>query len=189
MSSKVYTKTGDKGETSLVGGQRVSKAAERIDIYGELDELNSYLGLALSYNDILDGEELDYLKSLQSLLFDLGSNMASLKADRLKFKLPAITDAHVSAMERHIDEMNKSLSPLKNFIMPGGDSMAAALHVCRTVTRRIERKMVHFSNENVDELETSYLIFMNRMSDYFFVCARYVNHLKGVTEECWVTSS
>lgn len=185
--SKIYTKTGDQGETGLVSGNRTSKADLRIDLYGELDELNSRLGYASS---LLSSELefqliVNFLHHIQSAIFDLGSNLACEFENRAKFNLPEISDAFVDDLEFEIDKLDAELEPLKNFILPGGTLLASSLHLCRTNTRTVERKIIHYFNVTNEELPSNSLKFLNRLSDYLFVLARYVNKIKGVEEINW----
>jgi cob(I)alamin adenosyltransferase len=179
--SKVYTKTGDKGETSLVGGTRLSKGDDQIELYGEVDELNSFLGYSkeLLGNEYKKDREL--IEKIQSSLFDLGSHLACETDKRETFKLPLIDTSIVLEIESRIDECDSACPPLKNFILPGGDSAAANLHITRSVSRRVERHMI----KSKVLLPENALTLMNRMSDYFFVLSRYVNISKGVTEVLW----
>lgn len=186
MKSKIYTKTGDKGQTSLVGGQRLMKSDSRIALYGELDELNSYIGLALSFtSENIPKECTSFLIHLQNLIFDLGSTTACLESEREKFKLKKILEADVSNIENEIDRVSKDLPELKNFILPGGTSMASALHICRTVTRRVERNMIAFKSMHENEISDVEIKFLNRLSDYFFSVSRYVNLKENRVEIGW----
>lgn len=184
--SNIYTKMGDNGETGLVGGTRVSKADARIDLYGEVDELNSWVGMAITHLDKTKFDsEIKYLKKVQCYLFDLGSNLACESEQREKFKLPKLNEVVVSELEKKIDELDSACPKLKNFILPGGSSSAASLHLCRTVCRKIERKMIQFKLQHQEELPIHAAPFMNRLSDFFFVLSRFVNIKLGVTEEPW----
>lgn len=184
--SNIYTKMGDNGETGLVGGTRVSKADARIDLYGEVDELNSWIGIAITNmeNEIF-GSEVEYLKKVQCYLFDLGSNLACEKEQREKFKLPKLNDKVIEDLESRIDLADAQCPKLKNFILPGGSKAAACLHLCRTVCRKIERKMIQFKIHHEEELPIHAAPFMNRLSDFFFVLARYVNVKLEVKEVPW----
>jgi cob(I)alamin adenosyltransferase len=177
---KIYTKTGDKGETSLFGGQRVPKDSLRIEAYGTVDELNSLLGVVRSENK--DPRIDSVLDRIQSQLFKLGADLAtpaSRQANRIKRLDPK--DTHV--LEKIIDSMEEELKPLHRFILPGGSPVAAQLHFARTVCRRAERTVVRLArNEDIGEETTVYL---NRLSDLLFVLARYANHLARVPETTW----
>ncbi len=185
--SKVYTKTGDKGETSLVSGNRTSKADLRIDLYGDLDGLNSQLGVAISHMSItkLFSLEIDFLQLIQSALFNLGSNMACEVENREKYKLPQVKASLIEQMEKEIDRMDMELEPLKNFILPGGSLSSAELHLCRTESRSVERKAVRYHKETGEPLPENCSAFLNRLSDYFFVLARYVNKKENGPELLW----
>ncbi len=185
--TKIYTKTGDTGETGLVSGNRVSKAELRLEIYGEMDELNSRLGFSISLliQDAFFTSTVQYLQKIQSALFDLGSNMACEASFRAQFKLPQLTMAFIESMESEIDRMDADLLPLKNFILPGGTLPASSLHLCRTSARNVERKLVHFFSVTQEELPTFSTMFLNRLSDYLFVLARYVNHYQKGQEIFW----
>lgn len=178
--SKLYTRTGDKGETSLVGGQRVSKANSRINLYGNLDELNSFVGLALCY--IQETRIKNTFKRIQENIFVLGSNFASLKEDRASFNLPKLKEEEIIHLEEEIDFFDSQVDPLKNFILPGGGVAAAHIHVCRTKTRQVEREAV-----NLEDVEYVDLEYLNRLSDYFFVVARFMNKVENISDIEWKT--
>ncbi len=185
--SNVYTKTGDVGTTGLVGGTRIRKSDPRIHLYGEVDELNSHIGMAMS---LLPSDfDLTLLLKIQSSLFDLGSNLACEQEKRSLYKLPQIKDHLITSLENDIDQMDSSLVPLRNFILPGGDPAASAFHICRTVCRRLERQMVDFEEHHNGEVPEKALIFINRLSDYFFVISRYVNAIKKIEETIWVSEA
>ncbi len=188
---KIYTKTGDKGETGLVSGKRISKADERIELYGELDELNSRIGFAASFlgSDTHFNRTHDFLGHVQSIIFDLGSNLACEVENRAKYKLPQIPLSFISEVESEIDFMDKDLPELKNFILPAGSTGSAAFHLCRTNARAVERKLIAYKKNKGEELPDHSIEFLNRISDYFFILARYVNkHQKG-TEKLWIPRS
>jgi len=178
---KIYTKTGDSGQTGLQGGVRVAKHDARVEAYGNVDELNSCLGLAIT----MAGPEISgLLLPIQSQLFNLGTVLSFGKGDRSK--LPGITMDSILTIEEDIDELEKHLPPLKNFVMPGGCELAARLHLARTVCRRAERS-VSFLLESIDETEVSLALqFLNRFSDYLFVMARYANKLAGIEDLPWL---
>lgn len=182
---KIYTKTGDKGETSLFGGGRVKKNHPRVAAYGEVDELNSFVGVLLSSMAKLSSEHqyqelFRFLLALQNRLFDLGAELATGDEKFLTKLTRRITSNDISDLEAAIDSMEKHLTPLKNFILPGGSHSASHAHVCRSVARRAERAMIE-AGETPELLIT----YINRVSDYFFVLARYLNHLVGVAEPEW----
>jgi cob(I)alamin adenosyltransferase len=177
---KIYTRTGDAGETSLFGGARVRKDDARIEAYGTVDELNSFLGVARASwpSSPFDGQ----LHAIQSDLFDIGAHLASPGTSR--FAGP--DTARVAALEQHIDAMESELAPLKVFILPGGSLAAAQLHVARTVCRRVERLVVALRDD--DEATKASITYLNRLSDFLFVAARYANHLQGVADVPWKRS-
>ena len=181
--AKVYTKTGDGGETSLVGGTRVGKDDLRIELYGEVDHLNSVLGLCVSHLD--NSEIIEELEKIQNMLFDLGSSLACESSKRETFQIPKFTDKHIKWLESNIDRMDSELAPLKNFILPGGSPAGAVAHVCRTTARKVERLLVNFDRTNESEVPELSLEFVNRMSDYFFILARYINLKYNQEETIW----
>lgn len=179
MAFKIYTKTGDQGETSLFGGKRLPKSHLRIDAYGTVDELNSYLGLL---RDSIGEESLrELLKAIQDRLFTIGSNLAS-DPDK-DMIVPDVEAADIERLEQEIDRMNDSLPELKNFILPGGHPTVSTCHIARCVCRRAERLVVALQQSSrVDNILIQYL---NRLSDYLFVLARYIGHQGGVEEVVW----
>ena len=185
--SSVYTKSGDKGQTSLVGGMRVSKSHFSLALYGEIDELNSWIGVSLSEM----GSERDYLshisflKEVQSSLFSLGSNFACEPEKRSSFKLPYLVEEDVVRIENQINELDQNLEELKNFILPGGSRLSSLLHVLRTVCRRVERTLVSYGEQAGCLLPEFSMEFINRLSDYFFVLSRWVNYRHGIEEDLW----
>jgi len=177
---KIYTKTGDAGDTSLFGGQRVPKDALRIEAYGTVDELNSVLGLALVEDP--DKETRSALLEIQSQLFTLGADLATPRSAARK-AIRRIEARDSAWLEREIDRVDAGLKPLHSFVLPGGSPLAARLHCARTVCRRAERIVVRLSrNEDVGEAMTMYL---NRLSDLLFVLARHANQAAGVAEIRW----
>ena len=183
--TKVYTKKGDQGETSLGGGQRVRKDTLRVQVYGTVDELNSQIGVALAIG--LSERLARALPVIQNELFDLGSDLCFLEADKAKYSLPQIELPHVTRLETMIDEMTAELGPLKNFILPGGTLGAAQLHVARTVCRRAEREATTLARE--EAIGTYVLPYLNRLSDTLFVMARHENLQRGVAEPLWQTGA
>jgi cob(I)alamin adenosyltransferase len=181
MSFKIYTKTGDKGQTSLWGGARVPKHHIRIEAYGTVDELNSYLGVV---RDQLQDEELKTdLKIIQDRLFTLGSILATDPEKSGKIQTPDLFESDIKQLETWIDNMESLLPELKNFILPGGHQAVSFCHVARCVCRRAERLSVALNeNEPVNELVLQYL---NRLSDYLFVLSRRIGQLYGVEEVIW----
>ncbi|MBT3236845.1 MAG: cob(I)yrinic acid a,c-diamide adenosyltransferase [Bdellovibrionales bacterium] len=190
--SKLYTKTGDLGETSLVDGSRVLKSDQRLDLYGDIDELSCLIGKAISTISQQEGGEHEQktMQVIQSALFDLGSLLACPEEKHNKYQLPGITLQLSELVEREIDRLDQMLPSLDRFILPGGTSAAADLHLCRAVTRRAERKFVKFSlNLNNPSCYQAAIIFINRLSDYFFILARVLNHRLGCSEIEWQQSA
>jgi cob(I)alamin adenosyltransferase len=179
--TRIYTKTGDAGETALGSGRRVSKHHHRIAAYGDVDELNSAIGVALAGG--LDPELVAILEPVQHELFNLGSDLCFPEEDKQGIALPQVEPRHVTALERAIDRLNESLGPLENFILPGGGPGAAALHLARCVCRRAERALVALRQE--ERISANALPYVNRLSDLLFVAARYENWKKGVKDVCW----
>ncbi len=185
--SSIYTKSGDKGKTSLVGGKRVSKSDISLALYGEIDELNSWIGVILSEiegKDYINNQTL-LLKKVQVSLFNLGSNFACEPEKRKSFKLPQLVEEDVLNIENEINEMDSDLKELKNFILPGGSKLSSFLHILRTVCRRVERILIAYSEKNDDLLPSFSGEFINRLSDYFFVFSRWVNFKEEREEELW----
>jgi cob(I)alamin adenosyltransferase len=180
--TKVYTRGGDGGSTSLGGGQRVGKSSLRVEAYGTVDELNSVIGAARAADlaDTLD----ELLGAVQNDLFDLGADLCVLEEDKSEERRAAgIGKSHVDALEKTIDSLNEKLGPLENFILPGGCMGAALLHIARTVCRRAERRVVALAEgEAVGEWTVKYL---NRLSDALFVMARHENRHRGSAEVYW----
>jgi cob(I)alamin adenosyltransferase len=179
--TKIYTRGGDAGQTSLSGGQRVPKNSLRVSAYGTVDELNSAIGVALAFG--LCDRLAETLPGIQNELFHLGSDLSFLEEDKAQYTIPQIEPRHVERLEALIDEMTAVVGPLQNFILPGGSPGSAHLHVARTVCRRAEREVIALSREEaVGPLVIQYL---NRLSDALFVMARYENHDRGVAEPLW----
>ena len=181
---KIYTKTGDRGETALFGGARVSKADPRVEAYGEVDELNAFVGVARAHG--LDPDMDELLASVQSTLFDVGAELAAAPGSKTS-GMPRVADAQVEVLERAIDRFEEELAPLKSFILPGGTAAAAALHVARTVTRRAERRVVALGGEPAPR--EVIVRFLNRLSDLLFVLARVANARAGVADVPWTSSA
>lgn len=186
--TRVYTRTGDKGNTALVGGKRVPKDSPRIEAYGTIDELNSIIGLARAFNaEKLDqGEAHRYLDEvlakIQDELFDLGSELATPE-DAAYAGMYRVGAAEVKRIEETIDHCQKDLAPLKSFILPGGGKIGAFLHQCRTVCRRAEREILRLSR--AEDLSEWPLKYVNRLSDLFFVLARWTAKQMGEEEVLW----
>jgi cob(I)alamin adenosyltransferase len=182
MALKIYTKTGDAGKTSLIGGTKVSKNHLRIETYGTVDELNSYIGLVGDM--ITDANSKTVLKEIQDRLFTIGSSLACDPHKEPLMKIPDLKETDVELLEKQIDNMNELLPPMKFFILPGGHPAISTAHVARCVCRRAERLCVNMQEHElfVDPLVIKYI---NRLSDYLFVLSRYVAHLFGVEEVAW----
>lgn len=182
--NRIYTRTGDSGQTGLVGGQRVAKDNLRIECYGTVDELNSFIGAARVTAESLPAVTslAVILKQVQHELFNLGSILATLPED-VHPKQPRVTAAEIDRLEREIDQANEALAPLRSFVLPGGSRLDADLHICRTVCRRAERLLVGLARtESVPEEAIRYL---NRLSDALFVWSRWANHALGAAETLW----
>ena len=179
---KIYTKTGDLGKTSLIGGTKVPKSHLRIETYGTVDELNSHIGLVSDLID--DAASKIILKEIQDRLFTIGSSLACDPDKEPLMKMPDLKEADVVLLENEIDRMNELLTPMKFFILPGGHVAISSTHVTRCVCRRAERLCVNMHEHElfVDPLVIKYI---NRLSDYLFVLARYVAHLLKVEEIAW----
>jgi cob(I)alamin adenosyltransferase len=178
---KIYTKTGDKGETGLFGGERVKKDNSRISAYGDVDELNAFVGLVRSAKP--DAAVDAVLKSIQNDLFDLGAVLATPEPKRLEGKGNFLGTREIENLEKEIDRMDKDLVPLNTFILPGGSELAARLHAARTICRRAERNVVSLSSR--ESIGGEIVAYLNRLSDYFFVLARWVNFKQGIADVEW----
>jgi cob(I)alamin adenosyltransferase len=186
--NRIYTKRGDSGETSLVGGQRVSKDSLRIEAYGTVDELNAFTGLAVvSCEEMITtnprlGALLVILRRVQHELFNLGSILATLPED-IHLKQARVTSEEVAQLEHEIDEMNESLPSLRSFVLPGGTRLNAELHVTRTVCRRAERLLITLAKS--ESVPSDAIQYLNRLSDAMFVWSRWVNHTMSAPEVLW----
>jgi len=182
MSTKIYTKTGDAGKTSLIGGTKVPKSHIRINAYGTVDELNSFIGLL---NDHLsDIHTRGVLREIQDRLFTIGSSLACDPEKEIAMKIPDLKESDLVLLENEIDLMNEKLPEMKSFILPGGHVAVSTAHICRTICRRAERIIVEL--DTVEPLGQPLIIkYLNRLSDYLFVLARYTGHLAGVAEIKW----
>jgi cob(I)alamin adenosyltransferase len=179
---KIYTKGGDKGQTGLFGGERVSKNSERIEAYGTIDELNSFIGLAVE--EVKSPETKAILQNIQNELFTLGSDLATpLNESNEKYKIPRVPKSFYEEAEKQIDKFEEQLEPLQNFILPGGSKASALLNICRTICRRAERRVVTLKASN--DIGENIIIFLNRLSDLFFVLARYENMISGIPDIIW----
>jgi cob(I)alamin adenosyltransferase len=182
MSLKIYTKTGDLGTTSLIGGTKVSKSNLRIETYGSVDELNSHLGLLTDTCE--DEDSRQTLKEIQDRLFTIGSSLACDPAKESKMKIPDLKESDVEFLEKEIDRMNEGLPEMKHFILPGGNVAVSNIHIARCVCRRVERWCVNMHDHQlfIDPLIIKYL---NRLSDYLFVLARFIGQNLKVPETPW----
>ncbi|MCF6349692.1 MAG: cob(I)yrinic acid a,c-diamide adenosyltransferase [Flavobacteriaceae bacterium] len=184
---KIYTKTGDKGETSLFGGTRVPKYDDRIEAYGTVDELNAYIGL-IRDQKVTDSIK-ENLRTVQNDLFTLGAMLATpkeketLKNGKKRLNIPKINQSSVLNLENQIDLMNKDLKPMTNFILPGGHTTVSYCHIARCVCRRAERLVVRLSEEQV--IDNNIIMYLNRLSDYLFVLARKLTLDNQVKETPW----
>jgi cob(I)alamin adenosyltransferase len=177
---KIYTKTGDKGMTSLFGGERVAKNVLRIEAYGTVDELNSLIGVCRSMNTVREVDRI--LDQIQHDLFTLGADLATPASGRAK-KIRRVSAADARRLERFIDGIDPLLAPLKNFILPGGSRTAAMLQFARTVCRRAERRVVELGH--VEKIGAHPVVYLNRLSDLLFVLGRHVNALSNTPETIW----
>ena len=178
---KIYTKTGDKGSTSLIGGKRVAKYHPRIEAYGTVDELNSYIGLVRDSFD--DTPSRDILYQVQNNLFVIGSHLAE-DHSASRMTLPKIDETQITLLETEMDAMNEVLPELKYFILPGGNPIASYAHIARCICRRAERCATHLAQTEV--VEAPVIIYLNRLSDYLFVLARYISHKHNAEEVKWI---
>lgn len=177
---RIYTRTGDTGETGLIGGQRVPKDDPRVDAYGTVDELNTVLGIARCYlHDQPDLNQL--LEQIQNELFDIGAELASPPERAAQFQ--SIEEHHITALEQAIDQFETELEPLRQFILPGGTLASAYLHFARAVCRRAERRVVHLSR--LSTVSAAIIKYLNRLSDLLFVMARVANCRAGVEDVKW----
>lgn len=182
MAFKIYTKTGDKGLTSLIGGIRVPKNHIRIESYGTVDELNSYMGMIA---DMVNNAKLgEWIREIQDRLFTIGSVLATSPQKEVKMKLPDVHPQDVQWLEKQIDTMNEELPEMRSFILPGGHIAASAAHVARCICRRAERICVAMQEQN-EEVPELILQYLNRLSDFLFVLARYIVHTHGGKEIPW----
>jgi cob(I)alamin adenosyltransferase len=178
---KIYTKTGDKGYTSLIGGTRVPKHHLRIESYGTVDELNSYIGLIRDQQ--ITAHDKDFLKQIQDRLFTIGSSLAA-DPEKSKMVIPDLHAEDIELLEKEMDRMNEVLPELRHFILPGGSTTISYCHIARCVCRRAERLTVHLAEESTVDEKVN--IYLNRLSDYLFTLARLVAHYNKVTENQWV---
>ena len=187
---KIYTGTGDQGKTSLFSGERVSKSSVRLEAYGDLDELNSVIGAVIAARDGSEDGLRDELRTIQALLLDAGAWLATTPGSASARFLAPFGEDHARMLEAAIDRMNDALPELKHFVLPGGHLSAALAHMARTVCRRAERRAIELAAgeeglAQASETLRRILVFLNRLSDYLFVLARYCNHLQGREDDLW----
>lgn len=178
---KIYTKTGDKGFTSLIGGTRVAKHHLRIESYGTVDELNSYIGLIRDQD--ITGHDKEILKQIQDRLFTIGSSLAA-DPERSKMVIPDLHMADVELLEQEMDTMNEQLPELRHFILPGGNNTISFCHIARCICRRAERITVHLAEESTVDEKVN--IYLNRLSDYLFTLARKIGNERKIPENQWI---
>lgn len=186
---KIYTGTGDRGKTSLFSGERVSKSDRRIEAYGDVDELNSLMGALVADVKSENPDLAGALEQIQADLFQLSAILAVTPDSPVMESLAEITDSRITGLEQAIDQLDARLPALSTFILPGGHPNAAWAHICRSACRRAERHVIRISDEyatgkSVRQFELA-VIYLNRLSDYLFVVARYCNHLQGVADTPW----
>lgn len=182
MAMKIYTKTGDNGTTSLIGGTKVPKSHLRIEAYGTVDELNSHIGLC---KDLLADEQgKKILLEVQDKLFTIGSSLACDPVKEPKMQIPDLKETDIELLEKEMDRMNETVPPMKSFILPGGHITLSQLHIARCVCRRAERCCVRLEQESL-EVEAIIIKYLNRLSDYLFVLSRYAGHQMNVEEIPW----
>ena len=181
MAFKIYTKTGDDGTTGLFGGARIPKYDLRIETYGTVDELNSYIGLIR--DQPIDNESIKVLLEIQDRLFTIGSMLAT-QPDKKNLSGPVIEEKDVELLEKEIDKMDAGLPPLKHFILPGGNTIVSFIHIARCICRRAERLAVHLFTQK--EVNTLVIKYLNRLSDYLFILARWVAKDLGASEKPWI---
>jgi cob(I)alamin adenosyltransferase len=182
MAFKIYTKTGDEGSTSLIGGTKVAKSHLRIESYGNVDELNSYIGLVADH--LTDGVVIKMLREIQDRLFTIGSSLACDSEKEPKLRIPDLHEEDVQLLESEIDRMNEVLPEMRSFILPGGSVAVSTTHVTRCVCRRAERGCVRLQEEDMF-IEPLVIKYLNRLSDYLFVLSRYIGKLQGAQEISW----
>ena len=178
---KIYTKTGDKGYTSLIGGTRVPKHHLRIESYGTVDELNSYIGLIRDQD--ISVYDKDLLKQIQDRLFTIGSSLAA-DPEKSRMVIPDLHPSDIELLEKEMDRMNETLPELRHFILPGGSNAISYCHIARCVCRRAERLSVHLAEESTVDEKVN--IYLNRLSDYLFTLARMIGHQNKVPENQWI---
>ena len=182
--TKVYTRRGDKGQTSLVGGKRVSKSSVRLESYGTVDELSANIGMLIA--QLPDGHEREMLFRIQNNLFNVCTNLATDQEDTPLYPSAHLPEGETELLEHEVDQIMKELPEPQGFILPGGTREAAQAHICRTICRRAERRIVALSEESIVSPEVHE--YINRLSDYFFVFAKKLNFLAGKSEKIWINA-
>lgn len=182
MATKIYTKTGDAGNTSLIGGTKVPKSHLRIESYGTVDELNSFIGLV--HDHFNDDHSRSVLKEIQDRLFTIGSSLACDPDKEPKLRIPDLKDEDISLLEKEIDKMNEALPAMRSFVLPVGHVTVSTTHIARCVCRRAERCCVNMQQHQMD-VDPIVLKYLNRLSDYLFVLARFAGHRLQVPEHPW----
>ncbi|MFT3675809.1 MAG: cob(I)yrinic acid a,c-diamide adenosyltransferase [Chitinophagaceae bacterium] len=182
MAMKIYTRTGDKGTTSLIGGTKVPKSHLRIEAYGTVDELNSHIGLCLDM--LTDEASRQLLRLVQDRLFTIGSSLACDPVKEPRMRIPDLKEEDITLLEKEIDRMNEALPEMKHFILPGGHVTVSQLHIARCVCRRAERCVVRLEMED-QEVDNIIIRYLNRLSDYLFVLGRYAGMLLNAEEIPW----
>ena len=178
---KIYTKSGDKGDTSLIGGKRVSKASRRIEAYGNIDEANAILGVI---NAVIRDEEVrTLLANIQNELFTLGSDLADPSYPDNPYNIPRINEEMVKSIERMIDRYDEEIGEIRYFILPGGSKGGALLHLARTIIRRAERNIIRLADE--EKINPMIIEYVNRLSDLLFILARVINKREGIEDIPW----
>jgi len=182
MSTKIYTKTGDKGTTSLIGGTKVAKSHMRIEAYGTVDELNSYIGLCKDLLENADSQKM--LLEIQDRLFTIGSSLACDPIKEPRLRIPDLLETDVELLEKEMDRLSEVIPPMKSFVLPGGHTIISHLHIARCVARRAERCCVRLELESL-EVDALLLKYLNRLSDYLFILSRFTTYQLGVEEIPW----
>ena len=182
--SFIYTRTGDKGKTSLIGGTRVPKFDIRLEAYGTVDELNAHMGLLTA--GMSKAEDIQFLRGIQNKLFDIGSHLATDQEKTELHRTSIILPEEIQELEERIDLMDSNLPSLKTFVLPGGTASSALAHVCRTICRRAERRILELSEKVA--VSEDLICYVNRLSDFFFVLSRKLNHDADQTEIYWDTN-
>ena len=183
MAMKIYTKTGDTGKTSLIGGTRVLKSNPRIEAYGTVDELNSFVGVV--YDHIDDDDTKSVLKEIQDRLFTIGSELACDPNKNIKMPIPDLHESDIALLEKEMDRMEAQLPVMKNFILPGGLPAVSFSHVARSVCRRAERRCIQLYDQEEGKVDAIIIKYLNRLSDYFFMLARYIGMQNNAPEIIW----